>query len=232
MVFSDYPLPAGIFDEDRKQIDRALYAAETEFRSALEGKAKRLEWRASTTTAGLADHLAREARSADLVIAPADQATTGFDSTRQPDLPSLVMQCAKPVLVIPSTAAATTFHHVLVAWKDSREAQRAIVDSLPFLIQGTQVSLVAIAPKEDLADIKSQLAEIALWLGHHGVQSRLKLVESQGTHAHALETVADELKADLIVAGAYGHNRQGQWVLGGVTNHLLLSSRRCSLLSH
>jgi nucleotide-binding universal stress UspA family protein len=57
-------------------------------------------------------------------------------------------------------------------------------------------------------------------------------VESRGTHAHTLEDVADELKADLIVAGAYGYARQGQWVLGGVTSHLLLSSRRCSLLSH
>jgi nucleotide-binding universal stress UspA family protein len=43
--------------------------------------------------------------------------------------------------------------------------------------------------------------------------------------------MADEQKADLIVAGAYGHSRSREWVLGGVTSDLLLRANRCSLLS-
>lgn len=231
VVLPDYPVPAGIFDEDRRQIDKALHAAETEFRSALEGKVKRLEWRACTTMAGLADHLVNEARSADLIIVLADRTAASIDSTRQVDLPSLVMQSAKPVLLIPSTSAKVTFNHILVAWKESREAQRAIAASLPLLKNATQVSLVSVAQKDELVAARNQTAEVALWLGHHGIQSHVKAVESHHTHARALDAIADELKADVIVAGAYGHNRQGQWVLGGVTSDLLLSSRRCSLLS-
>jgi nucleotide-binding universal stress UspA family protein len=231
-VCPEYLVPAGIYEADRKQIDKALRTAEAEFRSALQSQAKRLDWRASTTTAELANHVAMEARSADLLITRADRSTTALDSTRQVDLPGLVMQSARPVLVVPSTSAATAFDHVLVAWKDSREAQRAIADSFPFLIRATQVSLLAISAKEELAAAKTEMAEIALWLGHHGIQSRIKAVESRGTHAHTLDAVADELKANLIVAGAYGYSRQGQWVLGGITSDLLLTSRRCSLLSH
>jgi nucleotide-binding universal stress UspA family protein len=38
--------------------------------------------------------------------------------------------------------------------------------------------------------------------------------------------------ADLIVAGAYGHSRLGEWVFGGVTRDLLASSPVCCLLAH
>jgi nucleotide-binding universal stress UspA family protein len=231
-VCSEYLAPVAIFDEDRKQTEKALRLAETEFRNALQSRVKRFDWRSCTTMADLADHLAREARSADLLIVQADRSITAPDSTRHVDVRSLTMQSARPVLVIPSTAGATTFDRVLVAWKESREAQRAIADSFPFLIQARQVSLVAIVAKEELAAARSQLAEIALWLGHHGIQAATKAVEAHGTHARTLDAVAEELEADLIVAGAYGHSRQGQWVLGGVTSDLLLVSRRCSLLSH
>jgi nucleotide-binding universal stress UspA family protein len=37
---------------------------------------------------------------------------------------------------------------------------------------------------------------------------------------------------DLIVAGAYGHSRLGEWVFGGVTRDLLASSPVCCLLAH
>jgi nucleotide-binding universal stress UspA family protein len=56
---------------------------------------------------------------------------------------------------------------------------------------------------------------------------------------HPKGGVADELirlakaeGADLIVAGAYGHSRLGEWAFGGVTRDLLASSPMCCLLSH
>ena len=66
-VCSDYAVPAKLFDEDRKQIALQLKAAEAEFRTALQARAGHLEWRSRTTTSPLSIHLAREARSADLV---------------------------------------------------------------------------------------------------------------------------------------------------------------------
>jgi nucleotide-binding universal stress UspA family protein len=35
-----------------------------------------------------------------------------------------------------------------------------------------------------------------------------------------------------MVAGAYGHSRLREWVLGGVTHDLLMSAACCSLVSH
>lgn len=35
----------------------------------------------------------------------------------------------------------------------------------------------------------------------------------------------------VVVAGAYGHWRLREWVLGGVTQHLATEATRCVLLS-
>jgi nucleotide-binding universal stress UspA family protein len=36
----------------------------------------------------------------------------------------------------------------------------------------------------------------------------------------------------VIVAGAYGHSRFREWILGGVTQFLVTQATRCALLSH
>ncbi len=165
-VCGDYSIPAKLFDEDRKQIARELQSAESEFRAALQHRASRLEWRARTTMSLLADHLAREGRSADLVIAGFDGRAAGRDTTRQVDICDLVMQAGRPVLVVPPAAADAKFDRVLVGWKDAREAQRAIVDALPLLAKAAEVAVAGIAAKEEMATVQTQLAEVAGWLKH------------------------------------------------------------------
>jgi nucleotide-binding universal stress UspA family protein len=43
---------------------------------------------------------------------------------------------------------------------------------------------------------------------------------------------AKDGNADLIVAGAYGRSRLGEWMFGGVTHKLLAKSQLCCLFSH
>jgi nucleotide-binding universal stress UspA family protein len=50
--------------------------------------------------------------------------------------------------------------------------------------------------------------------------------------ATELEAIADDVSAGLVVAGAYGHSRFRDLVLGGVTQHLVTRASRCVLLSH
>jgi len=44
--------------------------------------------------------------------------------------------------------------------------------------------------------------------------------------------LVEEQSADLLVSGAYGHTRLGEWIFGGVTQDLLTQSPVCCLLSH
>jgi nucleotide-binding universal stress UspA family protein len=47
-----------------------------------------------------------------------------------------------------------------------------------------------------------------------------------------LEALAKQEAADLIVAGAFGHGKLREWILGGVTRDLLGQSSRCQLMAH
>ena len=44
--------------------------------------------------------------------------------------------------------------------------------------------------------------------------------------------IQGEERADLLVAGCYGHSRLGEWMFGGMTRELLATSPVCCLMSH
>ncbi len=224
------PVPAQLFEEDRKEIDRQLKTAESEFRTALHSRSLRLEWRPRVTVLPLADVLASEARGADLIVAGIDR-NAPADATRQVDHRDLVMQAGRPVLIVPAAAGRPGFGRVLVGWKDSAEARRAIVDALPFLAKADHVTVAEITTREELAAARTRLADVTGWLEHHGIKAQPLAAAAGGSHAQSLAAIAAEQKADLVVAGAYGHSRLREWVLGGVTSDLLQRSDRCALLS-
>jgi nucleotide-binding universal stress UspA family protein len=47
-----------------------------------------------------------------------------------------------------------------------------------------------------------------------------------------LDALAANVGAGLVVAGAYGHSRFRELVLGGMTQYLITQTARCALLSH
>lgn len=230
-VCRDYTVPAVVFEEDRKEIARHAKAGELEFRRAVADLKGPIEWRTHTTIFPLADHLSHQARSADLIVVGTEPGDRQCDETRQPDICDFVMRVGRPVMLVPARATMNGFDHVLVAWKDAREAQRAIVDALPLLKASTKATVVEIADDEVLADARSSVAEVISWLGRHGVRADAKVAMSNRANASQLDAIASELGADLIVAGAYGYSRQGQWVLGGVTSELLAGDR-CAIVAH
>jgi nucleotide-binding universal stress UspA family protein len=229
-VCHDFAVPAVLFDEDRKEIARHVKAGELEFRHAVAKLKGRTEWRAHTTIFPLAEYLSRQARNADLVVVGTEPEGQG-DATRRPDLCDFVMSVGRPVLLIPAGAAMNGLDRVVVAWRDTREARRAIVDALPFLKAATKTTVVEIADDEELPEARSAVAEVVSWLGHHGVRADAKVTLPSRANASHLDAIAGELEADLVVAGAYGYTRQGQWVLGGITTQLLAGDR-CALVAH
>jgi nucleotide-binding universal stress UspA family protein len=69
-------------------------------------------------------------------------------------------------------------------------------------------------------------------LARHGVVALQQVPEQCGDAATQLERIASDLGAGVVIAGAYGHSRLSEWILGGVTRRLVNPSNRCSLLSH
>ena len=237
LIYSDGYIAADAFEEDRKEKDREIAAAEAAFRAAFRDRSNVLEWRSTVTLAPSCAWVADQARSADLIVTGM-AAADPFDPSRRVDTGELLMQAGRPVLVVPAGAAAPTLDHApfldhaMIAWKDTRETRRAVLDALPLLQRIARVSVVEAAAEEDMAGARKHVADVVAWLGRHGIAADGEAVHRSGDDAGQLDSIARERGADLIVAGAYGHSRMREWALGGVTRSLLLHSHRCSLLSH
>ena len=175
--------------------------------------------------------IAREARAADLVIIASHSVPE--DVYHAFDAGTVLISAGRPVLVVPDVVSINVGQRVVVAWKDTREARHAVQSALPYLKIASHIAIVEIA--EDVSDTAAheQLDDVAKYLLRHGIKVSAKsVVHSKGSISDQLKSVAKSERADLIVAGAYGHTRLGEWVFGGVTRGLLHDSEVCCLLSN
>ncbi|MBC7669467.1 MAG: universal stress protein [Gemmatimonadaceae bacterium] len=227
----EYVLSGDLVQAARDELDRELKVAEAEFRGGLKGKVESVEWRSTITFGALSDYVAKEARSADLILTRLSTPDL-LDHTRTVNTGGLVMQAGRPVLVAPEAIDTLKLDQILVAWKDTREARRAVVDALPLLQKAAQVMVAEIAAEADQAAAQTHVEQVAAWLQRHGVAAAAMASLAIGDDASRLSQLALEHDADLIVAGAYGHTRLQEWAFGGVTRDLLARKDRCVLLSH
>jgi len=232
MLFNDGYMPAELIEDDRQNMEQQIAATEAEFRTVIHQRAGDLDWRSTITLDPLPDYLAGEARNADLIMTSVDQTASSFDASRNVNVGDLVMQLGRPVLLVPSTLGKLKLERIVVAWDDTREARRAALDALPFLKRAAHVAVVEIANDAYLPAARSHLRDVVAWLRRHGVEAEPIASLALGDDVAQLSAIASDHGAELVVAGAYGHSRLREWVLGGVTRALLHSSERCSLLSH
>ena len=135
-----------------------------------------------------------------------------------------LLTCRLPTLMLPPQwDRPPRFARVLVAWDGSLEATRAIHAALPLLHDADQVILLDGGRhhvEEDGA--YSPPFEPFLFLARHHIEARPLYVGLAPRVAGAglLEKCA-EVRADLLVMGAFGHSRRRERVLGGATRHIL-----------
>ncbi len=217
---------ASIVTIEEKRVAENLEKARKLFHDVA-GTRSKIEWRSAVgmPTAFVND----QARVCDLLILSrqgADDADQGALSVRANDL---VMEVGRPILVVPPEKDRVSLNRVVVAWKDTREARRAIWDSLPFLKRADAVFVVAVGPRGR----SDSLDDVVAYLARHGIASRASMLPApEGSVAEELLDFAEEEGGDLIVSGAYGHSRAREWIFGGVTHDLLNGTTICCLLSH
>ncbi|MCV3205502.1 universal stress protein [Mesorhizobium sp. YC-39] len=165
--------------------------------------------------------LAVHARAADLIVTGAPAKGVARDHDRVIDAGTLVLSAGRPVLLAADQLAQLDRKKVVVAWKDTREARRAVTDALPFLI-GAQEVLVATIEEQNQRDARESVGDVVRFLMRHGVKARSEVLG--GGHADTCKTVTELARgmgAELVVAGGYGHSRFREWAFGGMTRSLL-----------
>jgi nucleotide-binding universal stress UspA family protein len=229
LYFADGGYAQKLLDDEAAAIRRRLAELEAEFRTAIEKRAKSVEWRSAKALP--APYVLQQVRAADLLVVGA-RSEAIVDPCAAADPSDLVMQAGRPIIVVPPTVEWFDCRSVLVAWKDVKEARRAVCDALPILARAKDVTIAEIPePGVGRADALSHLMDVASWLHGHGIAASTVVPESEAAAPGQLDRIAADVGAGLVIAGAYGHSRLREWILGGVTRHLATGSSRCVLLS-
>jgi len=219
-----------LIDQGQALIKKRMSELEVQFREATKNRAKHVEWRCAIDFP--ARYILQEARCADIIVS-GGQSNALSDPFALASPKDLVMQAGRPLLIAPDNVSWLDLRSVLMAWKDTPEARRAIAYSLPMLRKAKEVTVAEIVEAGDNRSAAvSRVRDVVAWLSRHGVSASEVVPENGGDVIAQLDAIAANVGAGVVVAGAYGHSRFRELILGGMTQHLMTQSSRCVLLSH
>ncbi len=148
---------------------------------------------------------------------------------------NILFNAAKPLILFPTSQSAKPVEHmpkhVAIAWNGSNESSHAVSEAMPFIEGAEKVTILTYNSKKT---DPSDASELEKWLAYHGITSdKLVFDKIEVTSVGAsLVAEAEERKVDLLIAGAYGHSRMREFVLGGVTTYLLAHCPVPLFMSH
>jgi nucleotide-binding universal stress UspA family protein len=175
------------------------------------------------------------ARYADLCIlgqdVPDGPASVNYTFSEQ-----LLFVTGRPVLFVPGGRAFVSLgRHIAVAWNSSRPAARSLNDALPLIERAERTTVIMIDPSGFIDAHEGPAGEQMLdHLRRHGATVEAVRIEEvpHGDIAARLQREALTRGADLLVAGAFGHPRLWEKMLGGVTHELIADMALPILMSH
>jgi nucleotide-binding universal stress UspA family protein len=214
LYFTDGEPAQRLIEQGWAAVKSRLKDMEGEFRAAMQNRALEVEWRCGEDFP--TRFVVRQARACDIIVV-GEAARGGLaDPAVQINPSDLVMQIARPLLVVPETCNWLDLRSVLVAWKDTAEARRAVYDALPLLRKAAEVTIVKIVEDEaERAAALSRVEDVAAWLSLHGVGVTQQVPGQCGDAAIQVEQIATDIGAGVVIAGAYGHSRLSEWIFGG-----------------
>jgi nucleotide-binding universal stress UspA family protein len=177
----------------------------------------------------------QHARFADLCVLGQDVSAaataTGYTFSEQ-----LLFVSGRPVVFVPAHGSFDTLgRRILVAWNSSRASTRAVNDALPLIERAEQVTVLAVNA-EEFAERYGALPpeQIVQHLRRHGASVEGIWLNNTpaGSITDAVQAEARKVGADLIVAGAFGHPRLWEKLMGGVTRELLARMQLPILMSY
>ena len=214
----------------RDMAEADVKQAEAAFWAAAGARAGRCEWRGRVGFPS--DVVGQAVRAADLLILGRFDPARGLQRSIDPG--DALMALGRPVLIVPpAPVRLPPGTAAVVAWKDCREAQRAVADALPMLKTAARTHVIEICAIDGMEAARARTNDVVDFLKIHGVVASGQALQGDGgARSSQILKFAEDHEAGLIVAGAYGHARMREWVLGGVTHGLLGASPICLLLSH
>lgn len=215
-----------LLDAARKAADAAEQAAGEALRTAAASAGIALEaapgargeaTAALLVRAGRLDEVVeREGLLSDLIVI----GMRGDETGRLRDaLESALMSSGRPVLLLPAEPPRSFGARPAIAYDGGSAAANAVMAALPFLMRAGRGDLYFATPG---AKSDTTLDPLRDYLALRGVACTEHVIDpGEMSIGAALIDAAARGGADLLVMGGYGHSRLREFVLGGVTRHVL-----------
>lgn len=174
------------------------------------------------------ERLTFHARHYDLVVMGRAKQTQGL----RPDiLERLVLSSGRPMLVAGSAAPQKLTGTIMVCWKESGNAARAVAAATPILTKAKRVVFASVMERDDgLTEAIHDLARQFAW---NGISTEVQVIPANDRGiASSLSDAAEACGADLMVLGAYGRLRVHELLFGSCTEAFIRHADRPILLMH
>jgi nucleotide-binding universal stress UspA family protein len=176
---------------------------------------------------------ARQALYSDLLVLgqhdPGDAEGAGvpFDFAE-----TVTAASGKPALILPYAGTPPAVGQtIVIAWKPTREAARAVSAAVPLLQRARRVHVLSWGKEEE--EVAGARLDLDGYLRLRGVEPTWHRESQEPAFmGDLLLSRAFDLDADLLVMGCYGHSRAREWVLGGTSRTILQSMTLPVLMAH
>lgn len=173
------------------------------------------EWQVETGDEGT--WLAAHGRVADLVVV--GRARDG-ETVAMNLLEAALIQTGRPMLIPATKPLQVAAGIVAIAWKDTREAARAVAAALPFVAKAARVVILSLEENGKGSDQScDRLSQALRW--HNPEVALQRLVPDGRAPVETLLDAAATFRANLLVMGGYGRRRTSELLFGGFTRRVL-----------
>jgi len=145
-------------------------------------------------------------------------------------LEAALMDTGRPLLIAPRSAPVRVGTNVMIAWKDTAEAARAVACAIPFIAAATSVAIATVTEGQTEDPGAARLEQALRW--HNPAVSVRRLAGGGEPAVEVLLREADATGTDLLVMGGYSHSRLREVVFGGFTRRVLGDAGLPVLIAH
>lgn len=164
------------------------------------------------------DIIRSEEEPIDAILGAARLADVIVVSQGTPMAGELALNARCPILATPRDRALDMPVSVAcVAWDRGVEGAVALKAAIPLLARCQQVHVLTVSATS--GDFPA--TDALRYLSRHGVSAELQELARGASIEETLSAATQQLGADLLVMGAYGHSRVREYLFGGVTRYFL-----------
>jgi len=173
--------------------------------------------------------VAHYARLADITVV-GERPTAEAAETTGMAMEAALLGSGRPVLAAPAGVGEEFGNRVAIAWSGSAEGAHAVAAAMPFLRAADGVVAISVGAADEARRNADNLTRYLSW---HGIEAQGEAVTAgNGGTGTTILAETERLGADMLVMGAYTHNRFRQMIFGGVTRHVLAAAALPVLIAH